>query len=198
MRMFLPLVAIALSTMPALAAAQEGDRNSLAGPKVGVEIIRDVNETRQALGALTASRKGFGVRAFAGYDAVIGGIGLVGGEIGIGKGGRTTDQTSLLGGRFRVDPGLTYDATVRLGIIPTSGLVIYGRGGYRWLQVKRSLVSQTVGNGDVKSTEKGFTYGGGIEYAISPNLAFRVEGNRTEYDKDFIQNRVSVGASYRF
>lgn len=198
MKPTLALVALTLAASPTLAAASDGDRNPLAGPKLGLEVIRDSNQTRQAITLPNGNRNGMGVRAFAGYDAALGKAIIVGSEIGIGKGGRTTDQPSLVGGRYRVDPGLTFDVTWRAGIVPTTGLIIYGRGGYRWLQVKRSIVGQTTGNGDTRLTEKGFTYGGGIEYAVTPNVALRTEFNRTDYDRNFKQNRVSVGASFRF
>jgi outer membrane immunogenic protein len=181
------------------AGEDEGGRNPLSGPKVGVEVTRDSNQVRQTGSAFDATRNGFGVRGFAGYDAAIGKMVIVGAEIGIGKGGRTTDQASLLaGGRYRVDPGFTYDVTARAGVIPTAGLLLYGRVGYRWLKTKRSITSQLTGNGDTKVTEKGFTYGGGVEYALSQNVGLRAEFNRTNYDRNFTQNKVSVGASFRF
>jgi outer membrane immunogenic protein len=184
---------------PAIAQAEEGDRNPLAGPKLGIELTRDANQIRQAGGTLDANRNGIGVRGFAGYDMAIGNMAVVGGEIGIGKGGGTSDQASLLaGGRYRVDPGLTYDATGRIGVIPATGFMIYGRGGYRWLQTKRIIADQATGNGTTKVTEKGFTYGGGLEYAVTPNVGLRAEFNRTNYDRNFKQNKISVGATVRF
>jgi outer membrane immunogenic protein len=146
-----------------------------------------------------ANRNGFGLRGFAGYDMAIGNVAIIGGEIGIGKGGRTSDQASLIaGGRYRVDPGITYDATARIGFMPVENLMVYGRGGYRWLETKRVISGQATGNGTTKVTEKGFTYGGGLEYAVTPNIGLRAEFNRTNYDRNFKQNKVSVGANFRF
>jgi outer membrane immunogenic protein len=195
--------AAALLAVSSIAHAGEGEnqneRNPLSGPKVGIEVTRDSNQVRQTGGSLDANRNGFGVRGFAGYDAAIGKMAIVGAEIGIGKGGRTTDQASLVaGGRYRVDPGFTYDITARAGVIPTEGLLLYGRAGYRWLETKRSITGQVTGNGDTKITEKGFTYGGGVEYALNPNIGLRAEFNRTNYDRNVTQNKVSMGASFRF
>jgi outer membrane immunogenic protein len=184
---------------PVIAQAGEGNRNSLSGAKVGVEVTRDANQIRQAGGTLDANRNGFGVRGFAGYDMAIGNVAIIGAEIGIGKGGRTSDQASLLaGGRYRVDPGITYDATARIGFIPVENLMVYGRGGYRWLETKRVISGQATGNGTTKVTEKGFTFGGGLEYAVTPNVGLRAEFNRTNYDRSFKQNKISVGANFRF
>jgi outer membrane immunogenic protein len=184
---------------PVIAQAGEGDRNPLSGAKVGVEVTRDANQIRQAGGTLDANRNGFGLRGFAGYDMAIGNVAIIGGEIGIGKGGRTSDQASLIaGGRYRVDPGITYDATARIGFMPVENLMVYGRGGYRWLETKRVISGQATGNGTTKVTEKGFTYGGGLEYAVTPNIGLRAEFNRTNYDRNFKQNKVSVGANFRF
>lgn len=189
----------ALLALPMMAQAQGSERNPLSGAKVGIEATRDSNKIRQLGSAFDAKRNGFGGRVFAGYDAAIANVAIIGAEIGIGKGGRTTDQSSLVGvGRYRVDPGLTYDATARLGFIPTTGLLVYGRGGYRWLETKRTIVGQTAGNGETKVTEKGFTYGAGLEYAVTPQIAIRAEYNRTNFDPNVRQNKMSVGASFRF
>ncbi len=193
--------AAGLLAVSSIAYADEGEsgRNPLSGPKVGIEVTRDSNQARQTGSAFDATRNGFGVRGFAGYDAAIGKKVIIGAEIGIGKGGRTTEQASLLaGGRYRIDPGFTYDVTARAGVIPTEGLLLYGRAGYRWLETKRSITGQLTGNGDTKVTEKGFTYGGGVEYAVTPNVGIRAEFNRTNFDRDFKQNKVSIGASFRF
>lgn len=193
------LSAAALLALPAMAHAQDGERNPFAGPKIGVEATRDANQIRQTGGTVDAKRNGFGVRGFAGYDAAIGSAVILGAEIGVGKGGRTSDAASLVApGRYRVDPGLTYDVTARAGIAPTDAVLLYGRAGYRWLQTKRSISGQTTGNGTTKVTEKGFTYGGGLEVAVAPGFGLRAEFNRTNFDRNFKQNRVSVGALVRF
>ncbi|MFM9976983.1 MAG: outer membrane protein [Sphingomonadaceae bacterium] len=193
------LIAAALLAVPNVASAEESGRNPLSGVKVGVEATRDSNRVRQAGGTLDANRNGFGVRGFAGYDAAIGSLVVVGAELGIGTGGKTTDQAALLaGGRYRVDPGFTYDATARLGFAPAKGFMIYGRSGYRWLRTRRTVAGQATGNGVSRVTEKGFTYGGGVEAAITENFALRAEFNRTNFDRNFKQNKVSVGASLRF
>ncbi len=194
---FVGMVAAALLA-PVAAHAQEAERSSIAGPHIGVEVVRDSLEANQPTSTRDADRKGFGGRINVGYDAVVGNIVLVGAEIGIGTGGRTVDQASLAGGRYRVNPSLTYDATARLGIAPGGGFALYGRAGYRWLRTDQSVTGQALGNFSRKVTEKGFTYGGGLEYAVSPNLSLRAEYNRTKYSRDLRQNKISIGAAIRF
>lgn len=195
------LMIAALAAVPTAGLAQSDGAAKTGGFHVGVEATRDSNGVRQPGAATTVdrqSRGGFGVRGFAGYDLAIGETVVIGAEAGIGKGGRTVDQRSLGGGRYRVDPGLSYDATGRIGIVPTAGLMLYGRAGYRWLETKRDIVGQTLGNARTKLTEKGFTYGGGAEVSVTNGLSLRAEFNRTNYDPNFRQNKVSVGALVKF
>lgn len=196
----IPLAMIAASMLaPVAAYAQDGDENRLQGIHIGIEAVRDSNEASQPASPREASRKGYGGRAHVGYDAVLGNVILAGVEIGAGIGGRTIDQASLVTpGRYKVNPGLSYDATARLGISPVNGMALYGRAGYRWLKTEQSVTGQTVGNFSRKETEKGLTYGGGIEYAATDNVSLRAEFNRTKYSDDLRQNKISVGASIRF
>jgi outer membrane immunogenic protein len=196
-RIFAGLIT-ALLVAPIAAQAQDADRSPLAGAHVGVDVVRDSLEANQPTSSRDANRKGFGGRVNVGYDAVIGNIALIGAEIGIGTGGRTVDQASLAGGRYKVDPNLTYDATARLGIAPGGGFALYGRAGYRWLKTEQSVTGQTLGNFSRKVTEKGFTYGGGAEYAVSPNFSLRAEFNHTKFSRDLRQNKISLGAAFRF
>jgi outer membrane immunogenic protein len=194
---FAGLLAAALLA-PVAAQAQDAGRSPLAGPHIGVDIVRDSLEANEPTSTRDADRKGFGGRINVGYDAVIGNVGLIGAEIGVGTGGRTVDQASLAGGRYRVDPGFTYDATVRAGIAPGGGFALYGRAGYRWLRTEQSVTGQTLGNFSRKVTEKGFTYGAGGEFAVSPNFSVRAEFNHTKYSRDLRQNKISLGAAFRF
>ncbi|WP_109355851.1 outer membrane protein [Sphingorhabdus sp. EL138] len=174
--------------------------------------------------------QGFGGRLFAGYDVLLGDSFLIGVEAGIGTsaGAFTLDANgkkkktpkkqktktsgskkkktkkkdiALAAGEYRLDPGLTADATARIGFLPSPNFLIYGRGGYRWLKTKQirgvTKAGKTVTTTG-KVTEKGFTYGGGLEFAVSENFRIRGEFNRTNFSKDFKQNKFSVGATVSF
>lgn len=198
MKTVLITIVAAFLLVPQSVFAQESE-NRLQGPHIGIEVTRDANEASQPTSTRDADRKGFGGRVHLGYDAVFGNVILAGVEIGAGIGGKTIDQASLVNpGRFKIDPGFSYDATARVGVSPVDGLAIYGRGGYRWLKTEQSVTGQTAGNFSREETEKGFTYGGGIEYAATDAFSLRAEFNRTKYSDDLRQNKVSVGASLRF
>lgn len=138
------------------------------------------------------------VRGAIGYDiAPVNGL-ILGVEAGAGTAGRTFGQASLRGGRYGFNPGLAYDATARIGIAPVSNLMFYGRAGYRWMRNQREITGQTMGNDTTKRTDRGFTYGAGIEYALSERFSLRAEFNRTNFDRNLTQNRVAAGASLRF
>lgn len=199
MKPFPIIMTAAFLMAPATVFAQDGEENRLNGPHIGIEAVRDSNEANQPTSTREATRRGYGGRAHIGYDAVLGNVILAGAEIGVGIGGKTVDQASLAaGGRYKIDPGLSYDATARLGISPTNGIAIYGRAGYRWLKTEQSVSGQATGNFARDVTEKGFTYGGGIEFAATDNFSLRAEYNRTKYSDDLRQSKISLGASLRF
>lgn len=199
MKKLLAALSPILLLAPAAAHAQDGDKAALAGFHLGIDGFRDSLEAKQPTSTRDASRNGFGGRLNAGYDAVLGDIVLVGAEIGVGIGGKTVDQPSLVaGGRFKVDPGLSYDATARLGIAPGGRFALYGRAGYRWLKTEQSVTGQATGNFNRKETERGFTYGGGVEFAATESLSLRAEFNRTKFSDNLRQNRISLGAAIRF
>jgi outer membrane immunogenic protein len=192
----------AFLTLPSTAHAQSADRSPFAGPHITVETVRDSNEAEPP-GSLKSAkgidRSGIAVHGAAGYDVALGGVGVIGVEAGIGTGGKTINQRSLAAvGQYRLNPGLTYDITARAGFAPTPNVLFYGRGGYRWLRTEQSITGQVTGNRSFKRIEKGITYGGGLEFAVSENLSLRGEFNRTKFSKDLRQNKISLGASIRF
>lgn len=187
-------------TSPALAGQ---NTDPFTGPKVGVEAGYDFNNASQVLpGATVRTREaanGPSVRGFLGYDAPIGDAIVVGGEIGIGAGGRES-TLPFTTGNYSLSPRLSYDLTGRLGVVAAPGLLLYGRAGVRWLQTQRETVSTVPAQvvAERKQTNSGLTYGVGAEFALMPKLTLRTEFNHTRYDRDLNQNKISVGASYHF
>ncbi|WEK00145.1 MAG: outer membrane beta-barrel protein [Candidatus Sphingomonas phytovorans] len=191
------------SVLSVPARAQDAESISrFAGAHVTIEGGIVDNHVRQPGAPSTSGMKHYAnfaaVRGAIGYDiAPVNGL-IVGVEAGIGTTGRSFNQASIAGGRYRFKPGLTYDVTARIGLVPVANVMLYGRAGYRRMRNEREISGQVAGNGITKRKDGGFTYGGGIEYAVSREFSLRAEVNRTKFDKNMRQNRISVGGSLRF
>lgn len=201
MKNYLCIAAVALVMTSSVARAQ--DARGIGGARAGVEASWTIGSIpRDALGVAAAERKsrsGAGYRGFVGYDLPLGSAVVIGVEAGIGGGGRTVTQAGA-GGQYSVDPRLTYDISGRIGFAPTDGLLLYARGGYRWLQSDRSRLANTVGAARVttRQTDGGLTYGIGAEIGVAPSVSLRADLGRTRYDRNFRQDRVAVGALFGF
>ena len=202
MKKIATIIAGTLVLAPSAAFAQDTENSPFNGGFVGIEASRESHDLRQPGTPSTTNRvdrKGINGRVFAGYDLNLGGVAVLGVEAGISKGGRTVRQNSLVTpGRYAVDPGFGYDVTGRIGFTPTPSLLIYGRGGYRWLRTERIISGQLTGNGTSRLTEKGLTYGGGLEFALGQKFSIRAEYDRTNFSKDFKSSKIAVGAALRF
>ncbi|OYY70058.1 outer membrane beta-barrel protein [Sphingomonas sp. 28-63-12] len=190
-----------LMVVPTLAHAQD-DANTFTGAHIGVDISRTRNSLRNDPGVIGTTdrnaRNGVGYRAHAGYDVQLGNV-VIGAEAGIGGGGKSVRQTGTRG-QYVLDPGLTYDVSARAGLVAVDGLLLYGRGGYRWLQSDRRT-APAAANGataTTRQTERAFSYGAGAEVLVSRSLSLRAEYNRTPYDKGYKANAFSIGGSLRF
>jgi len=198
-----------LMLIPGLAQAQteaqpqaQNAESSFTGVKIGAEISR-VRETLRAdsgnVGATAKStRNGIGYRGYLGYDYQIGPV-VIGAEAGIGGGGRSIRQSGARGS-YVLDPGLRYDVSARAGLVPVDGLLIYGRGGYRWLKSERRTTSTGASAlpATTKQTERAVTYGVGAELLVDKHFSLRAEYDRTPYDRNLRANAFSMGAAFRF
>lgn len=185
---------------PALAGQ---NTDPFTGPKIGIDAGYDFNNVSQVLPGATVrtreSASGPTARGYFGYDAAVGDVVVIGGEIGIGVGGGES-TLPFTGGSYSLSPRLSYDLTGRIGFVATPGLLLYGRAGVRWLRTARETVSTTPSQVVVErnQTNSGLTYGIGAEYALVPKVTLRGEFNRTRYDRDLNQNQISIGAAYHF
>ncbi|MBY0392711.1 MAG: outer membrane beta-barrel protein [Novosphingobium sp.] len=189
-------VALALP-LAAFGTAARAEPTPLAGVHVGVDLSRTSLESRQSAAAPEKDRKGIAIRAHVGYDVPIGPL-LVGGEVGLGSGGRTVTVTGADGSRFSVDPGRNFDLSGRAGVLVVPGAVVYGRVGYAWLRTRQTGTTGTTELFSVKRTNAGMTYGGGVEVAVGGPVSVRAEYTHARYTANLKQDRLSVGASLRF
>lgn len=198
MKLYTAVSAFVLFVVPHFAQAQEAP--SFTGLKAGVEVSRERISVRNDPGAIgatgTASRSGIGYRGYVGYDVQLGNV-VIGAEAGLGGGGKSVRQTSVRG-QYLVDPGLTYDLTARAGIVVAPGLLVYGRGGYRWLQTDRITTPVNGARIVREQTDGGATYGAGAEVQIDEHFSLRAEYDRTVYDRGLRGNKFAVGAAFKF
>ncbi len=187
-----------LMLAPGLAHAQDATK-SFSGFKAGLETSRERLSLRNDPGSVGAagksSKSGIGYRGYVGYDVELANF-VVGAEAGVGGGSKTVGQAGTTGNYF-VDPGVTYDVSARAGFVPTNGLLLYGRGGYRWLRTERTTSVGAVSL-TTRQTEHAFTYGGGVEAMLSDHLSLRAEYDRTPYDKNLRDSKMAVGAAFHF
>lgn len=194
--------AIALAIVPAIAHAQDEDAPSFTGARIGLEASSERISIRRDLGNIGTTqrdtRSSIGYRGYLGYDVDLGGV-VIGGEAGIAGGGKTVRQNGTRG-QYLVDPGLSYDVSARAGVVVTPGVMLYARGGYRWLQTDRT----TIGTGanparvTVEQTDGGLTYGAGVEAIVSKHIVVRAEYDRTPYDRALRANKIAIGAAFKF
>jgi outer membrane immunogenic protein len=197
-RVLATIAALAIPlTASSTAVHAQAAPSPLAGLHVGVDISRVSLEARQSSSTAEKDRKGVALRAHVGYDMPIGPI-MLGGEVGVGSGGRTVSIANADGGRFQVNPGVGYDISGRAGVLVVPGALVYGRIGYAWLRTRQSASDRTGELFNLKRTNAGLTFGGGIEVAIAGTFAVRAEYTHARYTNQLKQDRLSFGTSLRF
>lgn len=78
----------------------------------------------------------------------------------------------------------TADATARVGILPTSNMLIYVKGGAAWVGENHTLsasVGGTALNGSLTTTKTGGLVGIGTEYLFAPHWTAKIEYNYADY-----------------
>ena len=82
----------------------------------------------------------------------------------------------------------TADASARLGVLPTNGLLVYVKGGVAWTGVDYKLSSiagifggTTVISSNLNTTKTGGLLGIGTEYLLAPHWTTKIEYNYADY-----------------
>ena len=82
----------------------------------------------------------------------------------------------------------TADASARLGVLPTNGLLVYVKGGVAWTGVDYNLSNSagifggtTVISSNLSTTKTGGLFGIGTEYLLAPHWTTKIEYNYADY-----------------
>ncbi|QNQ08994.1 outer membrane protein [Sphingomonas alpina] len=197
------LIAGALALVPTASLAQSAEDATFGGVKIGASLDYRWHDGEYSLPRIATrideDRGGIGYRAHIGYDAQIGSAFVIGGEAGFGRGGKTL-RTESLAGDYSIKPRWNWDASGRVGVLPTRSILVYGRAGYSWLRVREKTDFRDIALKDKESssTEGGILYGGGIETAISSGYFVRAEYNRVNYGDGFKSSKILLGVSVGF
>lgn len=162
-------MAAACCTAPAFAQ----DAEPFTGPRVGVVAGYD-NFSHQ---------DGFTYGAAAGFDLALAPTIRAGIETSF------SDSTTSGGG---TDVSRDLAASARLGYVLTPQIMAFGKVGY----ASTRLENKTLGTG---ASIEGVRFGGGLEYALTPNTYISAEYQRSEYENDIGGRDAGlVGIGFRF
>ena len=87
-------------------------------------------------------------------------------------------------------------ATGRVGYAVDKWL-FFGKGGWAWAQFSGSSTDQTAAGTPVafntsQETRQGWTAGGGLEYAVTPNVIFKLEGDYVKFNTANFSNNETI------
>jgi outer membrane immunogenic protein len=197
-------VAAALLALPVTSHAQELSE-SFSGPYVGAQVgygNRSIDEDFGIAGvpAFDRDRDSVDYGAYFGFDAPVGTNFVLGGEAEIGSGGRKLSQTLLPGITASVDPEWNYTLSGRAGFVAGGRTLVYGRLGYGAEKIDIRVTDSTTPANSFRDDgwSDGAVYGGGVEYALSPNTSARVEYRYKDFEGSYNNQQVLAGFSLRF
>jgi outer membrane autotransporter protein len=199
--LFLGAAIALLAGATGVSAQETGD--AFGGFKIGGGLDYRRNEARRPVTGLAnridKQEGGTGFRVHAGYDAPLGDRWLVGVEGAVGGGGKTL-QSKASDGEYRLKPGLSYDASARLGVKASDTVLLYGRAGYQWLKTSEtvSFTAPALARVSHKKTEGGVMYGFGAEFAVAEGFTVRTEFDQTDFGHGLKQAQVQLGGAVRF
>ena len=161
--------AIAAACVSAPAFAQ--DAAPFTGPRAGVTLGYDN----------AGDEDGFAYGVTAGYDLALapritGGVEVSLGDTTVGDSG--------------VEISRDLAASLRLGFVATPRVLAFGKVGYATTRI------ETLGVG---AAFEGVRFGGGLEFAATPNTYISAEYQRTEYEQNIGgRDAAMVGGGFRF
>lgn len=115
--------------------------------------------------------------------------------------------TTFPGGSLKIEDKDNWGVSARLGWLPSSNVMLYGRLGWQRVSLDYSGDVAGFGAGTISQDHDGFRLGVGTEVAVAPNLLMRLDYNHTWYSKDTVapglesepdNDLFRVGLAYRF
>ncbi len=161
--------AIAAACVSAPAFAQ--DAAPFTGPRAGVTLGYDK----------IVGEEGVAYGVSAGYDLAL--APHITGGVEVSLGDTTVDDSGL-------DISRDLAASLRVGFVATPRVLAFGKVGYA------STRFEVAGDG---FAFEGVRFGGGLEFAATPNTYISAEYQRTEYEQDLGgRDAAMVGIGFRF
>lgn len=198
--------AVVLTLLAGASAAQarDGEKN-FEGAKVGVQAGWEQRKIDEVLLPapddirLDDKSSGFSYGGFVGYDKQFDQF-VLGVEADFSPNGKTLRSTLTTGDTVTLDSKWAASVSARAGFTLTPKLLAYGRVGYgiNRYEVSSLAAGATTSSISDNATGDGLVYGGGLEYAVNPNVSMRVEYRRDENDLSLRTQKVLGGLTVRF
>lgn len=148
------------------------DAAPFTGPRAGVTLGYDK----------VGGEEGFSYGVSTGYDLAVAPRITFGPEVSFSD--STADDN------FGIDVSRDLAASIRLGYVVTPRVLAFGKVGYATTRI------ETLGVG---AAFEGVRFGGGLEFAATPNTYISAEYQRTEYEQNIGgRDAAMVGVGFRF
>lgn len=175
------------------------------GPYIGVAAGWDRSEvaSRTILSQpvdAEVSRDALVLGGYAGYNYRATDRIVVGAEAGFNMTIDDKVRATSASRTLTVDPRYSFDLTARAGYLVADKALVYARGGYTNARIHTSL---NTSSGLVRAEDNldGWLVGGGVEYAITPEISARAEYRYNDFGQNggqYDRHQALVGVSYNF
>lgn len=174
---------IAVATL-ALGLAGAASAEAFNGPYVGAQLGWQQDRVKSTLGnvagldqVLKDKKSAVLGGGFIGYNAKLGEEFVLGGEVGLDFGGKTTDFRAF-GADGDIKAKRTLTVAARLGALITPETMVYAKGGYGNTRYRANWDIDSA-----KANRDGYVLGLGVEQALAPNVSARLEYLHSNYGK---------------
>lgn len=180
------------------------------GPYIGAQVGHSVYDTKLSDSSGTVdglSGRGADGGLYAGWGMLINPSIYAGVEGEYNWSGAEHNLAASGAGSFGYKDKDNFGLSARLGWLPSSNVMLYGRAGWQRASLDYSGDVAGVGAGTINKDHNGFRLGVGTEVAMAGNWAMRVDYDHTWYNKETLAPGVEseprndvfrVGVAYHF